>query len=204
MKGNSELIVANTQNTQPTVKDGAQEKFYKKFQEINKRIEQRIQKEQKEKFRSVRVKKLCKYFDAARALAERLFGWGYDDFESVKREHGELALLDKLLLRKVTKKLLTVGFCAFVPITAICIANVASVNALFSMGAKVNPPNDFGLAVFCAVSWVALAVVDVASVYKSAKYFNRSLRPYFTFLYNRKQALLLHQELENEAEADGT
>lgn len=73
MQGNNELTL---KNTQPTVKDGTQERFYKKFREIQKGVEMRIQKEQEDKLRSMRLKIRGKYCDVARELVRRWFGWG--------------------------------------------------------------------------------------------------------------------------------
>lgn len=138
---------------------------------------------------------------------------GYNDFENVIRERGELAILDKLLMRKIMKKLLAVGFGAAVFLPMIYIADAALVNLplyFFSNAAAQQGSAQQGsLAVLCwliasGLGWMALIAGNIALAVASIEYFKRNLHPALTFLYNRKQALLLHQELEKEAEADGT
>lgn len=198
MQGNNELVL---KNMQPTVKDGAQERFYKKFREIQQGVELRISKEREEKLRSVRLKTRSKYFDAARELARRWFGWGYDDFESVKSEDGELAILDKLLIRKIMKKSLAVGFGAAVLLPMIYIADAALANLSIYFYSLDTGTGFIGLGWLIAsgLSWVALIAGNIVLAFMSIGYLQQNLRPALAFLYNRKQALLLHQELEKEA-----
>lgn len=185
-----------SENTQVAVKDGAQERFWKKFQEIQKREELRVLKEKEYELKAAQTNARDKYRDAARSLAARWLCFTCDDFRQVEQEHGELEVLDKLLLRKVRKNLLVLGSAAAVLGSTLYIADVAAATWLISI---ITPgPSLIG---WCGLlGLLALAVGNIVLAVKPVEYLKNNLSKELTFLYHRKTALLKHQEPEKEIE----
>ncbi len=191
------------ENTHVVVKDGAQEIFWKKFQEIQKRELLKVQKQKESELRMKRQGSLERYRESARRLAERWFGWNYNDFNDIAHKKEELVILDKLLFKKTRKKLLAIigGVAVLGPI--FLIADIVAAISLASLMSSALSPQSRSAVLFFAgiLGFVALIVGNVFAGVELFECFKRVLSgPEINFLRNRKLALLELREQEKESE----
>ncbi len=181
---------------QPAVKDGAQEKFWQRLQEIKNREDLRIAQQRESQIKIKKLNSHSKYLESVQSLAARWFYLTLGDCRQIEQENDEFAILDKLLLRKAKKNLLVSGSAAAVLGLAFCFANIAVWAVTPSFKGSPHALNDF--LFLCSLS--GLAVVDIFLAVKSVKYFKRNSLKEINFLYHRKLALSARQESKKEAE----
>jgi|SRR3989344_517106 len=190
---------------QPVVKDGAREIFWKKFQEIQKRELSKVQKQKESELRIERQTSLERYRESARILAERWFGWNYNDFDDTMRKKDELIILDRELLKKTRKKLLAVISGAVVLMPTFLIADITALTSLISlMSYALSPEQTSGRLFLTSIfGFIALVIGNIWAGATLVKYFQPALSWEIDFLYHRKLALLELREQEKEQKNGG-